>query len=66
METPEGEIIDGPYKNKKEFDRALALYIKQYKYSPVVVERDITQPESEKLNGSIEEEPHPENLPEGA
>jgi len=36
MKTPEGEIIDGPYKNKKEFDRELALYIKTYKYVPVV------------------------------
>jgi hypothetical protein len=41
METPEGEIIDGPYSKKKEFDRVLALYIKQYKYTPVAVEREV-------------------------
>jgi hypothetical protein len=39
METPEGEIIDGPYRDRKEFYRAHDLYIKQYKYHPVVVVR---------------------------
>ena len=39
METAEGEVIDGPYKNEKEFDREFALYIKRYKYTPLKVER---------------------------
>ena len=50
MKTVEGEIIDGPYENKKEFDKALELYIKWYKYSPVVSmewvdAKGFTQPE---------------------
>jgi hypothetical protein len=41
MKTPEGEILDGPYKNTGELDRAVKLYIKTYKYHPVVSEEDM-------------------------
>lgn len=41
MCTTEGDIIDGPYKDKAEFDRVLALHIKLYKYTPVVKEEMI-------------------------
>lgn len=51
METPEGDILDGPYKDKKEFEKVFARYVKRYKYTPLKVCRDMDadqfiQPES--------------------
>ena len=52
METPDGDVVDGPFKKRPQLDAAFALYVKQYKYTPIVVEREIdVNARTERRNG---------------
>lgn len=41
LETEEGEILDGPFKNEASCDRELAVHVRLYKYVPIKIEREM-------------------------
>ncbi len=41
LETPEGDVIDGPFKKPEEAQKALDRHVKWYKYTPLLKEREM-------------------------
>lgn len=41
METPEGDLLDGPFQTEQAMEQEFDRYVKTYKYVPVKVCREL-------------------------